>query len=574
VLYSLFVYLKMYVKYFILRQTEFFIKYLSRWLNESTIKKYIYLFIGLWGSIQLIVTTVIIIAGWFFLNNYISNESLILIFFLYILISSIFDGFFISERVLSPFDEKILAVSPFNNREMFLFIFLSEFFIKKFVYYSSLFIISSILVITISDLSWSFIIAVLGSIFVSTAITFLSTVFKCLLQVRRVKKGYKIEPLFYILFLGLFICFVTIVIFQSIFKWIQNVPGFWIINNWGKLLLSIIEHVDYYINLKKYIPTIDIYLMRLGTSSFTSNDILPFTLWIIILLLLALYAYLSAGKWYRQTWQFESYFQKDWFYNIEKIFLYFTKETIKKVQIKNLLRDRTQLSHHFALFYGHYFNYFYIGIAIAAEALPVEKDSYLRFFIVFFLFYRIAVDAFDSMSLYPDLLRFDSEGKRLRYYRMANLSFIEVYKAKIYVQRMLGIVECLLFFIINGLILALSWREIIFVSVIFLVHYLCSPHLCTLHSFISPHLSRQHYSEADEHLESKILQGLLDDKTTQVIVLFIFLPIFYMLFTEVDIKWFYIVTTGWIFIIYGAVFCFIYIILSKLTPVVDKIDLK
>lgn len=573
-LHSLLIYLKMYIRYSILRKTEFFIRTLNKWLQEKTIKKYIYHLIGIWSVIQLLITTVLIIAIWNYLQHQISNESLALIFILIILSISIFDGFFLTERVLTPFDEKILAVSPFNNREMFLFTFLSEFLIKKSFYYCSLIVISLILVTTNPDLSWPFFFSILGTIILASFLTLKSTVIKCLIQVRRVKKGYKIEPFFYIFFIGTFICFITIVISQVIFKWVQGVHGFWVINNWGKLVLLLVEQIDYYLQLKIQIPTIDIYLMKLAMANFTFEDIIPLLLWFFILLILTVFCFYLAGKWYRHTWQFDSYFQNDWFNTLEKVLLSFTKDIIKKVQIKQLFRNRDQLSHHFAQFYGHYFNYFYIGVAIAATILPVEKDSYLRFFIVFFLFYRIAADAFDSVSLYPDLLRFDGDGKRLYLYRAANRNLLDVYKAKIYVQRTLGFMECLFFFIILGIILALTRIEIVFVSTIFFVHILCLPHLLTLSSYISPHISRQHYSEADEHIESHVMQGILSGNVTQIAIFMIFIPIFYMLFIEANIQWFFSVTIVLMLIIYGTIYCFIYMLLYKLTPVVNKIDLK
>lgn len=565
------------MKYYIFRKTEFFVKHLSRWLRENTIKEWIYYLLALWNAFQLLITTVSFIIVWNVLRNDLETELLIFIFLLYILISGIFDSFFLTVRVLSPFDEEILAASPLNNRGIFLFTFISEFLIKKFWYYSSLFIATFILTIIMPDLSWSFLFAVCATMFLSVLITFILTVLKCFIQVRRVKKGYKLEPFFYIFGFGILIFSITTIIFQGIFQWIQDVKGFWIVNNWGALWVSILERVEHYLTLKMEVPSFDLYLFKWATASFTSKDVLPALIWLMIFALLALYSYRCAGIWYRQSWKANAYsLQKDWFYWLERFFLALTSkhDLITRTQIKNLFRDRKQLSHDFSEFYGHYFHYFYMGIAYAAAAIPVEDSSYLRFFVVFFLFYRIAVDTLESVNAYPDILRFDGEGAKLILYRISNQNLIKVYRAKILVQRLLGLMEASIFSIIIGCILALSWVEIVFVSTILFVHCVCLPHLSTLHSYISPHIYRQHYGEADEHVESEWLQNILSSNVLQLVFFFIIVPILLMILAEVDSKWLYIVTSVWMLVLYGVVFSFIYMILYKFTPIINKKDLK
>ncbi|WP_142920678.1 hypothetical protein [Bacillus clarus] len=276
-----------------------------------------------------------------------------------------------------------------------------------------------------------------------------------------------------------------------------------------------------------------------------------------------------AGKWYRSQWEtpFKSD-HSDWILVLKNLFNKFAKTPLLKVQIQNFFSNRIQLSHHYSYFFGHYFNYAFIALASIVSTLPnTESVDIIKFVLIYIIFNAISKDAYETITLFPGLLRFDSDGGILRLYRMSNVSFSKLYHSKIQFQRLLGSVEMSCIVIICLCIIKPNIQELFFIGGVIILNYCITPHITTLSTYMFPHLHNQHYSEMEDYVETEFVIDKVAYQFRQIIFFCTAAPFFMLVFLEINIDW--------IYLIIGSLFVIIsFVSLKLIKNIIKKAEIK
>ena len=140
----------------------------------------------------------------------------------------------------------------------------------------------------------------------------------------------------------------------------------------------------------------------------------------------------------------------------------------------------------------------------------------------------------------------------------------QVYKQKLIFQRILGLFEFTLTFTIIMMILSVTGLELLFVSCLVLLNFLCIPHLKLLPSFAS-HFNKQHYSEADDFEEQEIWEDSIESKLSQFLTIAIITPMIMMILFDFKLNDIYLVGSLIILLITGILYTIIRLVIKKIT---------
>ncbi|BCC14520.1 hypothetical protein BCM0100_4802 [Bacillus cereus] len=203
-----------------------------------------------------------------------------------------------------------------------------------------------------------------------------------------------------------------------------------------------------------------------------------------------------------------------------------------------------------------------------------SSSPIIRVFTIFVIFNSISRDAFEAgTTLFPGIVRFDGEGKSIVLYRITGTDLKQVYKQKLIFQRILGLFEFTLTFTIIMMILSVTGLELLFVSCLVLLNFLCIPHLKLLPSFASPHFNKQHYSEADDFEEQEIWEDSIESKLSQFLTIAIITPMIMMILFDFKLNDIYLVGSLIILLITGILYTIIRLVIKKITKKINKMDL-
>ncbi|MCX0369059.1 hypothetical protein, partial [Clostridium perfringens] len=237
-------------------------------------------------------------------------------------------------------------------------------------------------------------------------------------------------------------------------------------------------------------------------------------------------------------WNIE-YYNKDWINFLKKCFINFSKNKLIIFYWESFFNNRQQLQRHYSFFYIHYLNFIFIALAVASK--KINQDHTIVLLIInYILFNSCSNDAFSSVDLFPGLLRFDSLKKCILLYRLSGTAFLERYNILIWQQRLLGIPEFLIMFIIYILILSPTIYQIFFGICISLFNFIISPHLSTISSFIFPHFNYQHFAEMDEFIEDEFIIDKIGYKFKEAISLVIIVLTLFLIFFDISFKYIYL----------------------------------
>ncbi|MCQ6527837.1 hypothetical protein [Bacillus mycoides] len=363
-----------------------------------------------------------------------------------------------------------------------------------------------------------------------------------------IQKGYKILAFISSMCKGGVVYIITYFITKWIVYWIINLQDIRKLSNWDYLVDIFFEQISDGIkvfHIKDFIYSVH------------------FKVWVLILLVLLVGVCLSihglfAGKWYRTHWETpftEEY--HDWLSFLKTSLAKLTTNPLLKMQIQNFFGNRLQLSYHYSYFFGHYFNYALIAVAAVVSTLSeLENIDTIKFVLIYIIFNVMSKDAYETITLFPGLLRFDSEGKILHLYRMTNTPFTMLYQIKIHFQRLLGTLEMACIVIICLVMIQPNIPEIYFISCVITMNFLLTPHITTLSTFMFPHLKNQHYSEMEDYVETEFVIDKIAYQFRQILFFCSAVPFLLLVFFEIDISW--------IYILIGTLFIFLSFISLKI----------
>ncbi|EPB8221009.1 hypothetical protein LI034_12450 [Clostridium perfringens] len=184
-------------------------------------------------------------------------------------------------------------------------------------------------------------------------------------------------------------------------------------------------------------------------------------------------------------------------------------------------------------------NFIFIALAVASKKIN-QDHTIILLIINYILFNSCSNDAFSSVDLFPGLLRFDSLKKGILLYRLSGTSFLKRYNTLIWQQRLLGIPEFIIMFVIYILILSPTIYQMFFGMCISLFNFIISPHLSTISSFIFPHFNYQHFAEMDEFIEDEFIIDKIGYKFKEGIALVMIVLTLFLIFFDISFKYIYL----------------------------------
>ncbi|PFJ11550.1 hypothetical protein COI89_19000, partial [Bacillus cereus] len=531
---------------------------------------YIYIYII---SVNLIKYFLYFIAMTFLLSvgsDYLSLKELVYCYFNVIVLLVLFEGAQYSKSLIAPAEEVLLSVSPLTNREIYLFNWLSHFVIFSIPNY--IFVLLGVIsfFVVFDEVGFLFLFTTFFYFIIVIVISFIVSVLLSRLSVNRVKNGYRLGTMLVSILTGSIALLISFLGIRTLLAWITTSSN---LLDWKILIKELFVSVSKVINLEMNKLFLSYFFAEISTSS--SYDFH----WIylvegLMIIVFGIYYWKISGNWYRTDWKFKEKYKKDWIDIIQIIFCNLSTDLILKVQILNLFRDRIQLSHHFTYFFYHYSNYIFIGAAVGVMDTVDGSSPIIRVFTIFVIFNSISRDAFEAgTTLFPGIVRFDGEGKSIVLYRITGTDLKKVYKQKLIFQRILGLFEFTLTFIIIIIILSVTGLELLFVSCLVLLNFLCIPHLKLLPSFASPHFNKQHYSEADDFEEQEIWEDSIESKLSQFLTIAIITPMIMMILFDFKLNDIYLVGSLIILLITGILYTIIRLVIKKITKKINKMDL-
>ncbi|HBI03821.1 MAG TPA: hypothetical protein DDY49_07320, partial [Paenibacillaceae bacterium] len=440
-------YISLNFKYRLRRKTEFFAKILSRWLPLNTINKNIFPIIL---SVSFFKYILFFSISFFFVKfgmQFLNNFEIISGFFYAIILISLFISAGFVPNVLLPADENILNTSPLSNKEIFIFHWMAHLFNYHISFFIYILIFSLVLFLSLSVTKTFWFSLIIFLLFILLLI-FSISIFLCIVTVNRIREGFRWSTLLISLVNGFIAFIISYIICHSIFSWVTSNPNFLAGSSWSQLIEEFFITYKQILDYSVHSYFIVFYLAKLSIENDFMNYIFPLLFFITLIHILFIFSYLNAGKWHRTAWETRSKIKKDWIDVIQQVFLLFSKNIYFRTQVLNLFRNRIQISHHYTFFFFHYSNYIFLGIAAGAMGTVTNDFPILRLCLLFFLYNAISRDAFEAgTTLFPGILRYDGEGKTIQIYRITNDNPLNLYKAKIQLQRLLGMAEFIIIFI-------------------------------------------------------------------------------------------------------------------------------
>ncbi|KMN68148.1 MULTISPECIES: hypothetical protein [Bacillus cereus group] len=556
---SMFIYVLFYSKYIIQHRIESLEKVFLKFNKEVYFRKYGYIIYTLFFILKISFECIIYLGISYFLSQYLNSFEAWIMYSLYFVgIIGIINGISLTKRVLSPVDKNILYLLPYSNRNLYLYTWLLKFSVHNVNSILQSIILGISIYIMFGNVNY-FILLLIGLLICSIMVSYIVTLYICVFYVKCIQTGYKIAAFITSIFKGLMIYICTYFIANWIVHWLISVEDIRQISTWKNLIAVFFKQIKIYIfelNIKELVYS----------NSF--NNII-FTAVTILVVVVGSIHYLLAGKWYRSQWEtpFKGDYS-DWILVLNKFFNKFVKSPLLKVQIQNFFNSRIQLSHHYSYFFGHYFNYAFIALSSIVATLPnTGSVDIVKFVLIYIIFNSISKDAYETITLFPGLLRFDSDSGILRLYRMSNVSFSKLYHSKIQFQRFLGSVEMFCIVIICFCIIKPSLQETFFISCVITLNYCITPHITTLSTYMFPHLHNQHYSEMEDYVETEFVIDKVAYQFRQIIFFCTATPFLMLVFLEIN--------TDWMYLIIGSLFVIIsFVSLKLIKNIIKKAESK
>lgn len=564
-------YLLIYIRYYIARKIAATYKFVRVFSKSNWIGKFIF---PIMISIQLFFLIIaLLLFNYAFGYVYVrySEELVFTAWTFLIFLVGVSSGFSLTRRVISPLDRELLLVTPLSVRSAFHLNWISGFILDFFWTYFYLMAFFVYLFFTY-EMTVYFVVYALLNLGASIILAYIVSIAKCLVLVKRIEYGFKWLAFLFSFLIGLFILFISIIFFHGLFFWLSNEPNIFILGSYIKLISDTLSVFFNYMSFLYQFPNLISYLVSMLV--FSNNEglvgvIISFS----TLSLIAFLCYQFAGCWYAISWTTPKNKYEDWIYYIEKRLASVLRNTFTKVQVHHWLRDRLIISQNYTYFFGHFFLYVYLAIAISLAQPEINLSPLVKLIILFLLFNSMSRDAFDTVSLFPSLFRFDGDGRVIELYRITNTNLYQLYKSKIAIQRVIGSFECIIMTTLLLLIIPLAWYEVIFVLSIVLMNAICVPHLMTLPSFATPHFNRQHFSEAEDYLENDIVQSQVNDRLVQFLLLISIIPIIFLVVIDLPFLQIYLTSSLFILITTCIVYGVTYIARYKLSVKYEHKDL-
>ncbi|MEX5521038.1 hypothetical protein ABFV50_19960 [Bacillus cereus] len=473
-------------------------------------------------------------------------------------IIGIINGISLTKRVLSPVDKNILYLLPYSNRNLYLYTWLLKFSVHNINSILQSIILGISIYTMFGNVNY-FILLLIGLLICSIMVSYIVTLYICVFYVKCIQTGYKTAAFITSIFKGWMIYVCTYFIANWIVHWLISVEDIRQISTWKNLIDVFFKQIKIYIfelNIKELVYS-------------NSFNTIIFTAVTILVVVVGSIHYLLAGKWYRSQWEtpFKGDYS-DWILVLNKFFNKFVKSPLLKVQIQNFFNSRIQLSHHYSYFFGHYFNYAFIALSSIVATLPnTGSVDIVKFVLIYIIFNSISKDAYETITLFPGLLRFDSDSGILRLYRMSNVSFSKLYHSKIQFQRFLGSVEMFCIVIICFCIIKPSLQETFFIGCVITLNYCITPHITTLSTYMFPHLHNQHYSEMEDYVETEFVIDKVAYQFRQIIFFCTATPFLMLVFLEIN--------TDWMYLMIGSLFVIIsFVSLKLIKNIIKKAESK
>ncbi|WP_071460906.1 hypothetical protein [Bacillus massilinigeriensis] len=567
---SLLAILKLKTAYFLSRKLQFFEKAVSKLFRIKKVGNGVSSIFLIWNLFQYGLYFVIVFFGYSKLKVYFSSYEILHLFFFFIFINAIISGFTLIKYVISPVEETLLSLSPLSNRQIYFFTWISNYTINILPNY--IYIILTFFVINKGGtlLSWG--IFILYLLFANIC-SFILTIIGAYISINRITKGFRFSTFIINLFWGSLILAVSYWISKSVIYWMINKPNLLSLGEWKGLITVAVKYFKELLIYKEQFSTPDVIFSRILTNHPFSY--MSMAIWVSILVILLGWCITKAGFWYRTSWKHKLRTQRDWLDILEIAFSKFIRSTVEEIQIKNLFRNREQLSQNISFFFFHYTNYMFIGMALGFAALiEFNGNPMFRLIGLTFLFNSVSRDSFESgNTLFPGIFNFDADGKSVLLYRLSGVTLEKLYDAKVKLQRIFGVPEFMLMFIVFFFILDMNFVELLYVSSICILNIVCIPELKMLPSYMSPHLDFQHYTEIEEYTEREAWGDTVESKLVQFLMFIVFLPPIGLLLLDIEANLVYIICTSVIFIATLIIYQTIKYFKQKITIKVNRMDL-
>lgn len=525
----------------------------------------------LFFALKILLSSISIFSFFYVILSYISSniekiEYYYLLFLgLYIVLVPIIQR---SKLLINPIDKYLLFKTKLTNFSIFNLIYITD-VIKKIPSYINVLTIG----LAISIFSNHPMITLLKILASFLMYIYLSYVFQIIYTNVKVNSMKKIFSFSYIL-INIFIGSIILVI-SYFFTYFVVTMFFNPFLNLIKTVVKSNNHFDWtsYLNkVQESIYNIDRNITFVLHYISPHNIFIDFNLFLavemsfIIFINFILFKNKLIGFWYRRS-SFETFQENNWW--IKKVKF---NNFLNKIQLYNLLSNHEELNIHKPFIYISYSLWFFGGSLLY---LSYYNNIYIsNAFIIVWILNTVTRDSFTSgTDFFTKSLRFDSEGKSIALYRMANINFHYIYKAKLNICRLLGIKESLIIFILLLIFMKFDMYTIILSLEIFFVNFLIVPSLSLLPSYLSPHFNYQHYSELENFDEQQILEDSIFDKIKNGISISYFLIFFVGYIIQrnyVDIMIFSIV---WNIVLLILTPLFIHFSVKKITHKWEKRDL-
>ncbi|HDR7494416.1 hypothetical protein [Bacillus cereus] len=556
---SMFIYVLFYSKYIIQHRIESLEKVFLKFNKEVYFRRYGYIIYTLFFILKISFECIIYLGISYFLSLYLNSFEAWTMYSLYLVgIIGIINGISLTKRVLSPVDKNILYLLPYSNRNLYLYTWLLKFSVHNINSILQSIILGISIYTMFGNVNY-FILLLIGLLICSIMVSYIVTLYICVFYVKCIQTGYKTAAFITSIFKGWMIYVCTYFIANWIVHWLISVEDIRQISTWKNLIDVFFKQIKIYIfelNIKELVYS-------------NSFNTIIFTAVTILVVVVGSIHYLLAGKWYRSQWEtpFKGDYS-DWILVLNKFFNKFVKSPLLKVQIQNFFNSRIQLSHHYSYFFGHYFNYAFIALSSIVATLPnTGSVDIVKFVLIYIIFNSISKDAYETITLFPGLLRFDSDSGILRLYRMSNVSFSKLYHSKIQFQRFLGSVEMFCIVIICFCIIKPSLQETFFIGCVITLNYCITPHITTLSTYMFPHLHNQHYSEMEDYVETEFVIDKVAYQFRQIIFFCTATPFLMLVFLEIN--------TDWMYLMIGSLFVIIsFVSLKLIKNIIKKAESK
>ncbi|RIN12634.1 hypothetical protein [Staphylococcus warneri] len=544
-------YIKINMMYFITRKFEFL-------KNKKIFKSYIFLFC-LSIFMNIIITSSI---SYTFLNIF--SDKILTIKYYYFLFSFLFIVFVPliprTKMLIEPLDSELLFRSQLTNLGIFNLLFLLD-VIKRMQGYLNLIIIGIVITIFSSE-RIIFILQLASSFMFFLLLSYVVQVIYILLKVTSYKKIFSFSYLLINIFTGSLVLLIGI--------WLVHIINSILIKPF-LTLLQFLKQGDKTFDFNEYMHTIfgEINLLNGNIykklNYFYLHDIfLDFNIYSIIIIILTICTLVyciftdKIGFWYRKFDEFLNDNLDSKIYTTTN----YKKLSILKLQFINLFSDFQELILHRPYLYISYTVWLYLGIILGLTSYADNKFAML--FSITIISSSILKEGLSAgPDLFSKVLRFDSDGKSIVLYRIANIELKKVYTAKLNAIRLLGIKEPIIIIIAMIIMLKMDWKLILIIGILSVSNLIIVPHLSLLPSYISPHFKYQHFSELDHFEEQNLLDDTIFDKLKSCYSFSIYLIIIFALITERSYNDLVTFIIFWLLLLTIFLLTFVNIILRK-----------